>query len=201
MKPTYLLFDTSAAGKPKDWKAPFSDTFAWPRLVHISWIVLDKDFKPLHDFDYVVETNPEWDKKIKKSCKIDNDDVERKSIPLNDILNFFEESVKTVDYLISFNLNFNENVVAAEFIRENLTPSIFAKERFCLMQESTFYCKIPSRTGGYKWPSLTELHAILFKSRFSPPNNARADVIAAARCFILLMKVKALDDMFDEEEE
>jgi len=103
--------------------------------------------------------------------------------------------------LVSFNKNFNENVVSAEFIRENMTPSLFTKDRFCLMQESTFYCKIPSRTGGYKWPSLTELYAILFKSRFTPPNNARADVIATARCFILLMKVKALDDMFDDEEE
>jgi len=193
-----FLYDTSAAGKPKDWKAPFSDTFAWPRLVHVSWIVLSDDFKPMHDFDYVVEG--EWDKKVRKAAKIDNDDVQRKSIALKDILQFFDESVKTVDYLISFNLNFNENVLAAEFIREGLSPSIFLKDRFCLMQESTFYCKIPSRTGGYKWPSLTELHAILFKSRFSPPNNARADVIAAARCFILLMKVNALDDMFDEEE-
>lgn len=200
MKPTYLIYDTSAVGKPKDWKAPFSDTFSWPRLVHLSWIILDFEFKLMEDFDFIVENKNEWEKKIRTSCKIDKDDIEKKSMPVEEILSLFDESIKTVEHVVTFNLNFNENVLAAEFIRNNMTPELFSKNRYCLMQESTFYCKIPSRTGGYKWPSLTELHAILFKSRFSPPNNARADVIATARSFIMLMKIKALDDMFDEEE-
>jgi len=125
---------------------------------------------------------------------------DKKSKPLDEILDLFNESVERIEHIVSFNQNFNENVLAAEFIRAGKTPGLFMKNRYCLMQESTFYCKIPSRTGGYKWPSLTELYAILFKSRFSPPNNARADVIATARSFIMLMKIKALDDMFDEEE-
>lgn len=200
MKPTYLIYDTSAAGKPKDWKAPFSDTFSWPRLIHISWIVLDFEFKPQDDFDFIVEQKGELEKKLRTSAKIDKDDIEKKSKPLEEILDLFNESTQRVEHIVSFNQNFNENVLAAEFIRAGKTPDLFMKNRYCLMQESTFYCKIPSRTGGYKWPSLTELYAILFKSRFTPPNNARADVIATARSFIMLMKIKALDDMFDEEE-
>ena len=53
------------------------------------------------------------------------------------------------------------------------------------------------RPGGYKWPTLSELHAACFNSAYTPANNARADVIAAARCFIKLMKSGQLEDLFD----
>lgn len=52
------------------------------------------------------------------------------------------------------------------------------------MEEGTYYCKIPNKGGGYKWPTLNELHGFCFQKGYSPGNNARADVIAAARCFI-----------------
>jgi len=75
----YLIFDCSPIDKPKDYKAPFSDTNAWPRLIHLSWIVLDKDFKPKEDFDCII--NPEGFKLIKaiqKRLKIDDDDIVKK---------------------------------------------------------------------------------------------------------------------------
>ena len=106
-----------------------------------------------------------------------------------------------VEYVLAHNLNFNENALAAEYLRKGISHSLFRKERFCLMQESTFFCKLPGKGGGYKWPTLTELHSIIFKKAFSPPNNARADVIAATRCFKALMMGKQLDDMFDFDED
>lgn len=194
----YLIFDCSAQGKVKDWKAPFSDTFAWPRLLHISWIVLDKDFKLVEDFDFIVKQD-EISSEAKKLCKIDNDDIKNKSLPVEEIIDAFNESAEQVEFVISFNLNFNENVFAAECIRQSKNSKIFQAEKFCLMQESTFYCKLPGKRG-YKWPTLTQLHALLFKTAFTPPNNARADVIAATRSFIMLMKLGQLDDLFDEDE-
>jgi hypothetical protein len=64
------------------------------------------------------------------------------------------------------------------------------------MQESTWYCKLKGKDGRYKWPTLNELHAILFNQKYTPANNARADVIAASRCFIKLMKMGQLEDLF-----
>jgi len=196
----YLIFDCSAIDKPKSWKAPFSDTFNWPRMIHLSWIILDKDLKPIEDQDYIIK--PEGfaiDSTIAKRAQIDEEDVEKKSEPLEEVLKAFDESLKKAYYVLSHNLNFNENVLAAEYLRKSINHSLFRKLRFCLMQESTFFCKLPSKTGGYKWPTLTELHAIIFKKAFSPPNNARADVIAATRCFKALMMGKQLDDLFDED--
>ena len=198
----YLIFDCSGIDKPKSWKAPFSDTFNWPRIIHMSWIILGKDLKPINDYDHII--NPEgfsFSPEIEKRCRIDQEDIDTKGAPLQDVLAAFDESLKQVEYVLAHNMNFNENVLAAEYLRKGIRHSLFLKERICLMQESTFFCKLPSKGGGYKWPTLTELHAIIFKKAYSPPNNARADVIAATRCFKALMMGRQLDDLFDEDDD
>ncbi len=195
----YLIFDCSAIGKPHSYKAPFSDTFNWPRMIHLSWICLDEAFKPVKDFDCIVKPDGfAIDDTIAKNCRIELQEVEEKGESLEDILKAFDESVKETEFMFAHNLAFNENVIAAEYVRKNMTHKMFQSERFCLMQEATWYCKLPSRSGGYKWPSLNEMHAIMFEKKYAPSGNARADVIAASRCFIKLMKLGQLEDCFDE---
>jgi len=195
----YLVFDASGIAKPKNWKASFSDTFSWPRMIHLSWIILDEKFKPIQDFNCIVQPEDfKFTPEIASFCKLDEDDL-KKAVPLDDVLNQFNDSLDGVEYLFAHNMNFNENVLACEFLRKGINHNLFKKERHCLMHESTFYCKIPSKTGGYKWPSLQEMHATIFKQKYTPSNNARADVIAASRCFIALMKVGAFEDLFDDE--
>ncbi len=195
-----MVFDASGIAKPKNWKASFSDTFSWPRMIHLSWIILDDKLKPIKDYDCIIK--PEgfgFTPEISSFCKIDEEDIKEKAADLDEVLTQFNDSLKDVEYLFAHNMNFNENVLAAEYLRKGINHDLFKKERYCLMHESTFYCKIPSKTGGYKWPSLQEMHAIIFKQKYSPANNARADVIAASRCFIALMKVGAFEDIFDDE--
>lgn len=195
----YLIFDCSAISKPASYKAPFSDTFAWPRMIHLSWILLNKEYKPIEDFDCIVRpegftVTPE----IEKNAHIDHEDIEKKAADLESILDKFSASVEKTQYIVAHNLNFNENVLAAEYIRKNKPINLFKKERICIMQESTHYCKIPNKRGGYKWPTLNELHVVCFNQGYTPSNNARADVIAAARCFIKLMKTGQLEDFFED---
>jgi len=66
-------------------------------------------------------------------------------------------------------------------------PSIDTKE------DATDYCKIPGgRGGGFKWPSLTELHQTLFGKTFAEAHNASADVEATARCFLELLRLEVI---------
>lgn len=195
----YLIFDCSANGNPTNYKMPFSETRYWPRLIHISWILLNKELKPIGDFDRIIKPEGfQLTPEIQKKAAIDAEDLEKKSVDLEVVLNEFNESTTQCEYIFCHNLNFNENVLAAEYIRQSMNIGMFKKERFCLMQEGTYYCKLPSKTGGYKWPTLTELHAACFNTGYTPANNARADVIAAARCFIKLMKTGSLEDLFED---
>jgi len=196
----YLILDVTPTEKPKNYKAPFSETSAWPRMQHISWIVIGEDLKPIEDFDCVIK--PEGYKvtaAMNKYGKIEADEREKKETALDDVLVHFTKSVEKADYIIAHNANMTACVLAAEYMRKGEHPTIFSKEHICLMQETTYYCKISNNRGGYKWPSLTELYAVLFKQRYAPANNARADVIAAARSFIMLYKIGEMDEILEGE--
>ncbi|HMQ06957.1 MAG TPA: hypothetical protein PKC30_06620 [Saprospiraceae bacterium] len=194
----YLVYDVTPVHKPRNPKADFSDTFSWPRVFHLSWIMLNEEFKPLQDFDCIVKAEG-WklDDKVLEFAGVAWEEVERKADALDDILNQFAQSIENVNYIIAHNMDIQEKVIAAEFLRRGIKHNLFKTDRICLMQEGTYYCKIPSKTGGFKWPTLRELHATLFNQAYTPAGNARADVIAASRCFIKLMKSGALEDLFD----
>ena len=195
----YLIFDTTGTEKPKDYKANFSDIHLWPKLVHVSWILLDKDLKPIEDFDFIVTgEDRKLTKLILNFAKIDEEDVAKKGRPVEEILQKFNESLDKCQYTVSHNMTMNANVLAAEFLRNTFEVKLFKKEPICIMQEGTYITKLPTKFGTFKWPSLVELHAALFNSVYTPPNNARADVIASARCFIKMMRAGHLEDFFEE---
>jgi DNA polymerase III epsilon subunit-like protein len=50
------------------------------------------------------------------------------------------------------------------------------------MQSSTDFCRLPGRYG-FKWPTLQELHGILFGEPMEGAHRALSDVRACARCY------------------
>jgi hypothetical protein len=195
----YLIFDCSAMATYTDYKATFSDIQSWPRLLHISWILLGEDYKPIEDFDCIaIPVGYTIDEKSMTKAHIDQEDITKKSVSLEIILDKFTASADKAEYIFAHNLNYNENVLGAEYVRCKKSINMFSKKRYCLMEEGTYYCKIPSKTGGYKFPTLPELHGTCFGQTYGPAGNARADVIAAARCFIKLKKTGKLDDLFED---
>ena len=198
--PMYLIFHTAGVGKPLSWKARVDEVFNWPRLLHLSWIVLGKDLKPLEDYNCIIRPSGfEVTEEIAKNHSLELPDIE-KGEDLNSVLDSFEASANKCRYIFSHNLKLNSSILGAEFIRADRKNPFSRIETYCIMQEGTFYCKLRGKRGGYKWPSLQEMHSLIFKQQYSPAYNARADVVAAARCFIALMKVGAFEDIFDEEE-
>lgn len=191
-----LIFDCSAASKPKKWKAPYTDTFNWPRLIHISWLAYDRSGNLAADEDFLIKNTLEVPDDMLRYHKIKLEDIEERGVDLEEVLLKFKEIVDQSDYIFSFNLNYNENVVGAEFVRQGISHRLHQSEKYCLMQESTYFCKIENKEGGYKWPTLTELHSKCFNAGFVGPNNARNDVLAATKCFNYLWNEGHLEDLF-----
>ena len=166
---------------------------------NLNWIVLDKDLKPTEDYNVLIK--PEGYSPTEaalKSHHILEENILNSPDSLRETLVRFAENVKKCDYLFAHNMQYNEGVIGSEYYRLSMTSPLIAAEKFCLMHEATYFCKLPGKRG-YKWPSLQEMHKLMFKQGFTPSGHARADVIAASRCFIFLMKSKALEDLFDEE--
>lgn len=191
----YLIFDASANGKPKSYKAALDDSFSWPRLLHLSWITLNEELKPINDFNCVIK--PEGFSASEEAMKMHHLELEQldKGDELQEVLTKFDEAVRASEFIFSHNLQFNESIVGAEYYRKTLSNPLISAEKYCIMQEGTYFCKLPGKRG-YKWPSLQELHNVCFKQGFTPGNNARADAIAATRCFIYLKRARAFEDIF-----
>lgn len=192
-----LLFDTSAAGKPKSYKKPYTDTFNWPRMIHISWLVYDDKGELLIDENYLIKNFlNEIPDDIMRFHKLKLENFEEEGEDIEVVLEKFKKDVDEAKYIFSFNLNYNENIVGAEYVRHGINHRLHQSEKYCLMQESTYFCKLDGQNGRYKWPTLTELYTKCFGTGYAGPNNARNDVLAATDCFNDLLKRGELDDIF-----
>ena len=198
----YLIFDTAAAGKPKSWKADITDTFNWPRLMHISWILLGKDLKPVEDHNYLITPQGfSVTEELAKNIHVEKEQFDQNGNDLKEVLEKLKQSSANAQYVFAHNLKLNGSILGAECYRNSMNNFLAHIESYCLMHEATYYCKLKSKTGGYKWPTLQEMHSIIFKQGFTPAGNARADVIAASRCFIALKKAGAFEDIFFDDED
>ncbi len=190
----FLFFDVETTGMPRNWKAPVSDTFNWPRMVQIAWQAYDKDRLCTDAQEFIIK--PEgWEipYEAERIHKISTERALEEGVELKGVLQQFAKAIDEAEYIIAHNLNFDEKVVGAEFIRKSIEHRLFSSERFCTMQESTYYCKLPGTGGRFKWPTLSELHQKLFGVRFADAHSAMADTQATANCFFRLLDIEAID--------
>ena len=182
---TYLFFDTETTGLPRNWRASVEDLDNWPRLVQIAWSLYKNGVK-VDSRDFIVK--PEGFEIPVETSDIHGITTERaraEGVSLQLVLNEFNDLVKQSDFLVAHNISFDEMIVGAEFLRNNMANSLIFKQKICTKEMSTNFCAIPSANGysKYKWPKLSELHMKLFGTEFEDSHNAKADVEATAKCF------------------
>jgi len=186
----YLFFDTETTGLPTNWNASVSDTENWPRMVQIAWLLYNDDGEKLDSKDFIIK--PEGYTIPKNAANIHHISTVRAMKDGNDlssVLLQFAEQIEKATAMVAHNINFDEKIVGAEFIRKNIPHQLFQKEKICTMKESTEYCRLPGRYG-YKWPNLSELHIRLFGSDFKEAHNASVDIEITSKCF---WKMKELE--------
>ncbi|MBD3289860.1 3'-5' exonuclease [candidate division KSB1 bacterium] len=189
----YLVFDTETTGLPKNWKAPLNDLNNWPRMVQIAWVLYDEQGIELEAANYIIKPNGfEIPYEAQRVHGISTVRALKEGVELNRALMEFTEAMKKAKYLVAHNISFDEKIVGAEFIRENIIfNNMGTIKKLCTKELSTNYCRIPGNYG-YKWPNLSELYITLFKTGFEEAHNAETDVRACAKCFFELIKRKVI---------
>lgn len=186
----YLLFDTETSGLPKNWKAPYTDSDNWPRMVSISAQLANSQGKIIREMDRIIK--PVGFKIPDDAAKLHGITQERawdEGILLKDALTEFSELALDALYLVAHNYSFDKNILWAEMYRVyRLVPGrMKAINTVCTMLAATNYCGLPSRSGkGYKWPSLEELHQRLFNESVQDAHTSKGDTNALTRCFFEL---------------
>ena len=179
----YLFFDTETTGLPDNWNAPISDLNNWPRLVQIAWLQYDLKGSKVSGRDYIIK--PEGFTIPDEASQVHGISTElalKEGVSLQIVLEEFSGLIDQSDVLVAHNMNFDEKIVGAEFLRQRVKNGLSDTERICTMQASTEYCKLPGKFG-YKWPKLSELHIKLFNNDFEEAHDASVDIAACAKCF------------------
>jgi len=188
----YLVFDTETTGLPKNYNAPVSRLSNWPRIVQIAWKRFDKSGAELESKNHIIK--PDGFSIPYKATRIHGINTEfaiQNGVDIKIALDNLSNSITLSKLLVAHNINFDEKIVGAEFLRLGLENPLNNIKKICLMKSSTEYCKIHGQYG-YKWPSLTELHYKIFRTDFKEAHNAEIDVKACANCFFKLIELGVL---------
>lgn len=185
----FLIFDTETTGLPKNYKAPVSDSDNWPRMVQLAWQLHDVNGKLIKAQNFIVKPNG-FDIPIGVSNihGVTTERALRDGHDLELVLTEFLADLQQTTYVVGHNVEFDINIVGAEFFRTSIENNLANLKVLDTMLSSIDYCALPGgRGGGFKFPSLTDLHTKLFGKGFGDAHDAAYDVDATGRCFFGLI--------------
>jgi len=115
----------------------------------------------------------------------------QRGVQLAEVLSSLYADIETngPELYIGHNVSFDRPIVLNEYARLGADENVSPLQTFCTMKSSTQICRIahPSR-GGYKWPTLGELHEHLFGHVHDAAHDAVGDVEATAKWFFELRR-------------
>ena len=184
----YVFFDTETTGLPKDYNAPTSALYNWPRMIQLSWITAEADGSVINENDHIIyPCGFIIPSEASQLNGITMDVAKDKGKPLMEVLNSFMHDVDDSLFVVGHNVSFDIHVVGAELIRCGRRDSLFTKPSICTMQSTVDFCAIPGKYG-YKFPKLQELYKKLFGNEFEDAHNALSDIRATLKCYLELKK-------------
>jgi len=182
----YLVIDCETTGLPKDRNAPVRDVDNWPRVVQLAWALYDETQTATETAVCLIR--PDGFVIPGDVQRIHNISTERALSEGRDLAETLQDlalCAAKAKVLVAHSLDFDVNVISAEYLRSGLEPPFGGKKRICTMRQSAEFCAITGKRG-FKWPKLSRLHQKLFGSDFEEAHDAGADVAACARCFFAL---------------
>jgi len=157
-------------------------------MVQLAWVVFDQQENLVSEANHIIK--PDGYTIPGDAAAIHGITTEialEKGTALSSVLSEFSAALAEATMLIAHNIDFDEKIVGAEYIRMGLKSALFKVPRVCTMKTTADLCEIPGKYG-YKWPRLEELHRFLFKSDFKDAHDASVDVKACARCWHELVR-------------
>lgn len=189
-----LVFDTETSDLPRDWRRPATDVDNWPHLVQIAWLVCDLRLKVKSKYAALIRPDG-WviASGAERVHGISTKKASRRGVPVEAVLPAFDAELQAAGLVIAHNLEFDQAIMTAEFVRAGMPHHFDEVEGFCTMRGLTAYCQLtPKKYGEYKWPKLGELHAICTGKAHTGAHDAMGDAEAVVRCLGALRRTGAL---------
>ncbi len=184
----YLFFDTETNGVPKNYKAPYTDTDNWPRLLQLGFLLTTEMETRLMSGNILIQPTFDLNPQAAETHGLTIERLQGEGMPIKKAMEIFYHAIDAADVIIAHNLNFDKNVIGAELERLEYNNNTIDKLQVCTMHQSTSILKLPNTWGGFKWPKLQELHAFLFGAEFEDAHDAFADIQATANCYFEMIE-------------
>jgi DNA polymerase-3 subunit alpha len=198
----YLIFDTETTGIPHNKTAPITDLDNWPRLVQLAWQLHDNKGGLLSQHSYIIQPDGfDIPFNAEQIHGISTKRAQEEGIELSKVMEVFIKDLDRTKLLVGHNIEFDINIIGAEYIRQSLQPDFFLSlERLDTGIVSTEFCQLKGGIGGrLKMPRLNELHQKLFGKDIEDAHDAAYDVDATARSFFGLIKEKVVSPLDDTD--
>ena len=208
-----LVFDTETTGLPQSYNAELTDFAKWPHIVQLSFLLYDTEAKVVLEYiDYIIRVGPEVIISPESIAihQITPARSQTEGVPIVEALAVFEKTLIEADLIVGHNISFDKKMLMVELLRHQLpnffyfakgstsgisssTSGISSRRdqyaEYCTMKQTTELCALSAvnKTTGKtycKYPTLSELHAHLFKSKPNGVHNAMIDVLVCLRCYI-----------------
>ena len=184
-----LIFDTETTGLPEGKNPSIYETQKWPHIIQLSYIVYDSetnDIVTLED-DYIsIDDNVVIQPESQKIHNISREMLANKGISIEQALEKFNKFSEMSDLLVGHNVSFDKRMVIVEGIRNKIKVNVH--DTYCTMKISVDLCKIerfwPNGDAYFKYPTLSELHNVLFQKIPKNTHNALIDILICMRCFV-----------------
>lgn len=175
-----LVLDTETTDKPpKITLLPGTVDF-WPSIVQLSFIVIDTTTYKYKAYDYVIKTSrPIENSHIHGITKSMNT---QQGFHFADIYEIYKLCIQEADIVVGHNLSFDLNMIRAECYRCDI-PYLEPRVTYCTMMSTRYVCNLPK----HKWPTLGELHVVLFGDQPVNLHNSLKDCLVCLRCYLKLM--------------
>ena len=193
-----LVVDTETTGLPTERNPSIFSTDKWPHIIQLSYVVYDSvehkvislidDIVKIDDSVELTERSVELHQITREKCKQKGNDIV-------ELLHKFNGFLNKADIVVGHNISFDKRMIMVECIRHNIRSAFSngssKKPEYCTMKNSIDLCKIErtNSTSGetyYKYPTLGELHNILFGTVPEGLHNSLEDVLACLRCYMKL---------------
>ena len=191
----FLVFDTETTGLPKSRYAQPEETWQFPYVVQLSWLIFNtgtNKVEALRDKIIRLPKNIRIPKKATEIHGITQERMIEEGEPASRVLNTFMRDLSSCTGIIGHNIDFDRKMLEVECIRnKSRRLSNYRKISYCTMKMGKEMCnilKVNPFTGKMeaKYPKLIELHKMLFKTEPKNLHNSLIDVIICFRCFYAL---------------
>ena len=175
-----FIFDVETSGLPTR-NATYKDLagFDTARIVSISWILTQGDRITEQSYYIIKPDNFEICPEAQQIHGISMEQANNEGIPIKQMFKELKSSLQYVHSIISYNIDFDINVLKSELYRykiKSIIREIDAKHHICCMKKAKEYLNMT------KFPKLAETYKLIFNEEIQNAHNAMADTINCFKC-------------------